>query len=114
MKIAHCRTLVGVDFPKALASPKRLPLFVDRCKGQRDFLKCSCVICCSVVEHKRGGDITKNLLVIVHNVDCHRPGGEEDDGLDQSLNLQKQLLPLRAAEIICMLQVYMSWMGILT
>ena len=54
-----------------------------------------------MVEHKRGGDVTKNLLIIVHNMDCHGSRGEEDDGFDQSLNLQKQLLPLRTTGIIC-------------
>ena len=57
-----------------------------------------------MVEHKRGGDVTKNLVVVVHNVDCHWPGGEEDDGFDQSLNLQQQLLPLWTTEIICMIE----------
>ena len=32
----------------------------------------------------------KDLLVIVHNVDCHWSRREEDDRLDQGFNLQKQ------------------------
>ena len=57
-----------------------------------------------MVEHKRGGDVTKNFIVIIHDVDCHWSRGEEDDGFDQSLNLQQQLFPLRTTEISCMIE----------
>ena len=69
-----------------------------------------------MVDHKRGGNVTKNLVVIVHNMDCHWSRGEEDNGFDQSLNLQKQLIPLRTTGIIHMLEMYVciNFMDILT
>ena len=53
-----------------------------------------------MVEHKRGGDVTKDLLVIVHNVERHWSRREEDDGFDQSLNLQEQILSLWKTQIL--------------
>ena len=58
-----------------------------------------------MVEHEKGGNIAKNLLVIVYNVDRQWSRREEDDGFDQSLNLQQQLLPLRTTEISCMVEI---------